>query len=618
MKMSIKPKDQNSIVLPEELPGGIGTSTLSFFEDSVFNAEHNKLKEHLVNKQVQHTMLNSCLMTALQIVQRNDREMAQVAPTLQLLLQHGAQWKDGALLEHQMTPYHLICKSQGDHHELLDLMLKMSGETVIEIDKVDDHHFTALLYAVQNANINCVRNLITYGADVNKNVISVRGALIRPLGFCEPCTPLLMALDLLLHNPTQPPISMMGILDLLLESGADVNIPISRYRPRSPIRIAIRAGNADIVVKMIKNGAQLNANIHNSYAVWVGAAKMGSLEVVKCMLEHDLDRDCRDRLYGACFLSWVISGHNIEAVRYLLDLGVTFPNIVSPYSRFKLCPKCGTSKLSILDSEQKSHPWLSHIANNELKMAELIEEYDSSSSCIPKYFETLRYAVHNSSVDGVKYLLSRYTYSLNVEYIGHNCGILRNSETLYYCGTLLTQCYYGGDSAKIIKLLLDHGADPNKKICNGKVDNALTKAIKWCRCEIVALYIRNGVDINFRAHPDDEGNVLPFELSVRCRCPYMSEMLLASGCSCGVYSLGNSNRIKITSRLKDLLEKWNMHENNVKPLKQQCRRMILNHLCPQADKKIVKLPLPPILIRYLHIPELDDILDAKQQRQQRQ
>ena len=314
------------------------------------------------------------------------------------------------------------------------------------------------LYAVQNAKINCVRNLITYGADVNKNVISIRGALIRPLGFCEPCTPLLMALDLLLHNPTQPPINMIGILDLLLESGADVNIPISRYRPRSPIRIAIRAGNADIVVKMIKNGAQLNANIHNSYAVWVGAAKMGSLEVVKCMLEHDLDRDCRDRLYGACFLSWVISGHNIEAVRYLLDLGVTFPNIVSPYSGFKLCPMCGTSKLSILDSEQKSHPWLSAIANNELKMAELIEEYNSSSSCIPKYFETLRYAVHNSSVDGVKYLLSRYTYSLNVEYIGHNCGILRNSGTLYYCGTLLTQCYYGGDSAKIIKLLLDHGA----------------------------------------------------------------------------------------------------------------------------------------------------------------
>ena len=80
MKMSIKPKDQSSIVHPEELPDEIGTSTLSFFEDNVFNAAHNKLKEHLDNKQVQHTMLNSCLMTALQIVQRNDREMAQVAP----------------------------------------------------------------------------------------------------------------------------------------------------------------------------------------------------------------------------------------------------------------------------------------------------------------------------------------------------------------------------------------------------------------------------------------------------------------------------------------------------------------------------------------------------------
>ena len=604
MKMSIKPKDQSSIVLPEEMPDESGTSTLSCFEDSVFNAAHNKLKEHLDNKQVQHTMLNSCLMTALQIVQRHDREMAQVAPTLQLLLQHGAQFKDDALLEHQMTPYHLICKSTGDHHELLDLMIKMSGETVIEIDMVDEHHFTALLYAVQNANINCVRNLITYGADVNKNVISGRGVLNRPLGFCEPCTPLLMALGLLLHNPAQPPISMTGILDLLLVRGADVNIPNSKYL--SPIRVAIRAGNADFVVKMIKHGADLNACNPDHNVVWVRAAKMGSLEVVKCMLEHGLDKDCTDPLYGSSFLSWVISGHNIEAVRYLLDLGISFPKFVAPCSGLKMCPKCKTSKLSILDSAQKSHPWLNAIANNEPKMAELIEEYDSSSSCIPKYFETLRYAVNSSSVDSVEYLLKKYTYSINLEYIGRDCG------------TLLTESYYRGNIAKIIKLLLDHGADPNKKICNRKVDTALTKAIKWYRCEIVALYIRNGVDINFRAHPDGVGDVLPFELSVRRRCPYMSEMLLVSGCSCGVYSLGNNNKTEITPALKVLMEKWNVHENNVQPLQQQCRRLILNHLCPQADKKIVKLSLPQCLIRYLHIPELDDILNAKQERKQRQ
>ena len=490
--------------------------------------------------------------------------------------------------------------------------MKMSGDTVIELDKVDDHHFTALLYAVQSANINCVRSLITCGADVNKNVISGRGALASPLGFCEPCTPLLMALDLLLHNPTQPPISMTGILDLLLESGANVNIPNSGYRPLSAIRVAISAGNADIVVKMIKHGAQLNADNHNSNAVWVDAAKMGSLEVVKCMIEHGFDKDSTDRVWGDCFLSWVVAGRNIEAVRYLLDLGVTFPKFVAPCSEVKLCQKCGTRKLSILDSEHKSHPWLSAIDYNEPKIIELLEEYDSNSSSIPKYFETLRYAVNNSSVDGVEYLLSRYTYSINVEYIGRDC------EALRYCGTLLTECYYRKNITKIVKLLLDHGADPNKKICDGKVDTALTKAIKWYRCEIVALYIRNGVDINFRAHPDGAGDVLPFELSVRFRCPYMSEMLLVSGCSCGVYSLSNNNRTEITFALKVLMEKWNVHENNVQPLKQQCRRLILNHLCPQADKKIVKLSLPQCFIRYLHIPELDDILNAKQERKERQ
>ena len=106
--------------------------------------------------------------------------------------------------------------------------------------------------------------------------------------------------------------------------------------------------------------------------------------------------------------------------------------------------------------------------------------------------------------------------------------------------------------------------------------------------------------------------VLPFEASVLRDRLYVTEMLLVSGCSYGMFSLDNNLEIKDNreSDLKDLMKKWNVDENNVKPLQQQCRRMILNHLSPQADKKIMKMPLPPIIINYLSIPELDDILTA--------
>ena len=91
---------------------------------------------------------------------------------------------------------------------------------------------------------------------------------------------------------------------------------------------------------------------------------------------------------------------------------------------------------------------------------------------------------------------------------------------------------------------------------------------------------------------------------------YAMEILLASGCSCGVFNLEKDHAFKdnIRFEIKNLMMKWNVHENNVKPLKQQCRRMILIHLSPRASKMIEKLPLPQCLIKYLSIPELDDIV----------
>ena len=77
----------------------------------------------------------------------------------------------------------------------------------------------------------------------------------------------------------------------------------------------------------------------------------------------------------------------------------------------------------------------------------------------------------------------------------------------------------------------------------------------------------------------------------------------------GIMSIPPSASI-VSWDLKDLMEKWHVQENKVIPLEQQCRRMLLNHLSPQADKKIKKLSLPAGVIRYLSIPELDDILDA--------
>ena len=154
---------------------------------------------------------------------------------------------------------------------------------------------------------------------------------------------------------------------------------------------------------------------------------------------------------------------------------------------------------------------------------------------------------------------------------------------------------------------MEHGADLNKGDTDG-CSSALLVAIQSRRLDLIVLLISNGVDINFRSYDYRYGYVLPFEAAVlddnlSDRDFFkVAEILLVSGCSCGVFSLKKDHKFKteyINDRTKNLVMKWNVQENNVKPLKQQCRRVILKHLSPRASKMIEKLPLPQCLIKYL-------------------
>ena len=171
----------------------------------------------------------------------------------------------------------------------------------------------------------------------------------------------------------------------------------------------------------------------------------------------------------------------------------------------------------------------------------------------------------------------------------------------------------------VAHLLLDHGAALTVETCEEKCVSLINTAIENGHVEIVARMIRSGADIRCRLHCGTYewgfNKLFPFEKSVKYGQVCITEMLLVSACSCGVYSLNNdykptrcmNNLIK--PELMSLMRKWNVHKNNVTPLKQQCRMMILKQLSPQTEKKVTKLPLPSSLIKYLSLTELDDIIE---------
>ena len=95
--------------------------------------------EGLLMKNLVHPSdLDSYLEFGLRIVQRRERKLSQV------------------------TPYHIICDSEGDHHELLDLMIKsLHG---VRVDTQDSYKHTALMNAVRSKNVNCAKKMIEKGA----------------------------------------------------------------------------------------------------------------------------------------------------------------------------------------------------------------------------------------------------------------------------------------------------------------------------------------------------------------------------------------------------------------------------------------------------------------------
>ena len=576
--MSTESTADSSNTPPDEQTIGGSTNTVALFEACILNADHDALQEHLENNKTEQSMLDRCLMLGLQIVQRKEQELGRVSPVLQLLWESGAKWYPDSLLEDQMTPYHLICQSAGDHCELLDLLIESFERSLLHVK--DSNGCTALMYAVENANINCLKSLITHGAEV------ITDSHKRDLIF--------LAIEELHDHSKQSAIIMTEIFDLLLDNGADINKALSH---------AISLGRVECIKKLIVKGA--NIEYDDGY-VWRLTVGYG-VDMLNCFLNCGIDKDVTDR-DGRSLLWYVTKSGKVDAIRYLLDLGVKVPIYVSKTSH-EDCKHCGVDTLVIDTKHQIQDPSMEAIRRHKVAVIQLLEEYGSETF---KHFNAFRLAVIYDSVTVLEYLHRSYRHPLNINYSVSNL----HSDCKHW-NLLKEACYCR--SIESVQYLLEHGADLNTV---DRCFSSLMVVIQSSQIELVALLICNGVDINFRSYDYKYGEILPFEGVVlygnrmeQIGDIYTVELLLVSGCSCGVFSLEEDHKFHQSTdkhfafETKNLMIKWNVHENIVKPLKQQCRRMILKHLSPRASKMIEKLPLPQCLIKYLSIPELDDIVD---------
>ena len=319
-------------------------------DHSYMFGEHEALKEHMEHNPVQQTLVGS-LKYGMELVMSKNRTMSEVAPTMKMLLWNGAKWYgDNQLMKYKMTPYHAICDSTDDHHELLKLLIKELGRTLVNAKDYKD--CTALMRAVQNANVKCVESLIANGADVNLMNNNILLPWVPNLSemMTDSVSPLIHSINMLHPNSQCSHDTVMEIFDILLESGADVNQPCF-YQRRTPVMYAAVMGNVNCVKKLIQKGAEVDCADKDGNLLCTLAARRGNVELLKYLLRYtNIDKNSVNDM-GCSVLYCAVRSGNIEAVRYLLSLGVKITSY-KPKEYVTACKDC-RSKLSWHDIDIK-------------------------------------------------------------------------------------------------------------------------------------------------------------------------------------------------------------------------------------------------------------------------
>ena len=313
-------RDHDKPTSQDELPTRV---TTNLQEVCVFVADHSALKDHLESNQIQQSELDRYLLRGLRLVQQKKRELSHVAQALTILLQFGAIWNSDDLLDDQQTPYHIICQSSGDHHEFLNLMIQSSQQTII--DAQDKKNFAALHYAVRNDNINCVKCLIANGANVYIETERYSEVLAAEN---KPRTPIMIAMWRIKFVFPSAAAIRFDIIGLLLDAAFEQNK--DHFRSCTDyILYALYAGNVKCIKELINVGAPLDIIADDGRYVWTRVTRMANVELLTCMFNHDFNMDFIDQ-HGVSVLEHVVNcSRNIEAVRYMLDIGVTIPTLFS-------------------------------------------------------------------------------------------------------------------------------------------------------------------------------------------------------------------------------------------------------------------------------------------------
>ena len=194
---------------------------------------------------------------------------------------------------------------------------------------------TPLIVAVQTGNLDCVKVLLNYKADIEEQGERFRYLVFPPdniwnvskFDFAYTCPPLFLAAA----------NGNLDILSYLFEQGGNVNASSSSeyadpwslpsefddYLPiwRTPLIVALTNGHNDAFTFLIDKGADVNLQDHVGYTALHHAVESRNFDAVSCLVHNGADVNLFTSINKHTPLMSACQFHNMDAINVLLNKG---------------------------------------------------------------------------------------------------------------------------------------------------------------------------------------------------------------------------------------------------------------------------------------------------------
>ena len=188
---------------------------------------------------------------------------------------------------------------------------------------------TPLIVAVQTGNVDCVKVLLNYKADIEEQGESFKCRVFQP-------DAVIRSTYLRESAYTGPPLFLaaangnLDILSYLFEQGANVNaaasahfswLPSYKLRWHTPLIVALTNGHNDAFTFLIDKGADVNLQDHQGYTALHYAVESKNFDALCCLVHNGADVNLFTSMDKHTPLMFACRSHNMDAINFLLNKG---------------------------------------------------------------------------------------------------------------------------------------------------------------------------------------------------------------------------------------------------------------------------------------------------------